>query len=57
MDGTTVAWVGLGLTAGVQIAAAGWMFGTLNGKLTELYNRFQRHEKLSANKAHGSTSE
>ena len=55
MDGNSVAWIGLGLTVGVQVATAGWMFGRLSGKLSELYNRFQRHESLSANKAHGET--
>lgn len=53
MDGATVAWAALGLTIIVQAGAAGIYIGTTAGKLSELKHRFDRHEKLRADKAHG----
>ena len=53
MDGQTVAWTALALTVGVQVGAAGIFIGTVTGKLNEVIHRFNRHEKLPAEKAHG----
>lgn len=53
MDGTSAVWIGLGLTAIVQVAGVAFFWGTTSQKLRDLGEKLDGHIKLPSSRAHG----
>lgn len=52
MDGPTVAWVALGLTAAVQVAGFAFVIGVMRAKLEDVRRDFYRHRDLPLDRVH-----
>ena len=53
MDGLTVAWAAVGLTAGIQVIGIGIFVGYTREKLNGLGKELGEHKGLDATRAHG----
>ena len=53
MDGLTVAWAAIGLTAGIQVVGIGIFVGYTREKLNGLGKELGEHKDLDALRGHG----